>query len=92
MRWKPLPLPEKDCANMGVVECCDRRVCDAIGDDISHEFCHYCRYVSKTMGYKPYEFAQKLFHHLIQIDKEIKNKFPEEMKEHCKTSTRNAKK
>ena len=73
MKWKPLPLPNKDCMYQGTVKCCNKPVCDSIGDDVSNEFCHYCRYYSKVMNVKPYEFAEKFHNHLQQIEDEFKS-------------------
>jgi len=55
--FKPLPLPEKDCTYQGT---CDdgRIICDEVGDDVSPECCHYCRYLAKTYNKKPFEVAE----------------------------------
>lgn len=68
---EPLPLPEKDCAYLGT---CDdgRIICDGAGDDVSPQFCAYCRYISKTYGFKPREFAEKLFKLILSISPKIK--------------------
>jgi hypothetical protein len=65
--FKALPLPKKDCAFLDACITPDtpsldkRIICDAMGDDVSLEFCHYCRYFSKTYKVKPYVFAEAFF-------------------------------
>jgi len=69
--WKPLSLPKKDCTYQGT---CDdgRIICDSIGDDISPEFCHYCRYIAKTYKIKPEDFSEKFFWKVIEIYESMK--------------------
>lgn len=60
--WK---LPKKDCTFQGfiVVNGEKRAICDAVGDDVSKEFCMYCQYWTRTMKHrkwKPYQTAERM--------------------------------
>jgi len=65
--WKPLPLPSKNCMYLDTMDD-GRIICDATGDDVSREFCFYCRYYAKTYKVKPCEFTEVLFQFLLSAD------------------------
>jgi len=67
-KWKPLSLPLKDCMYLDTMDD-GRIICDAVGDDVSREFCFYCRYCAKTYKVKPYDFAEGLFRLLLEPER-----------------------
>jgi len=61
-------VPKENCMFQGLLK--DKRiVCDAIGDDVSPEFCRYCQYLAETYKMKPYEIAERLWWKVTEVVK-----------------------
>ena len=68
-----------NCTYGGTLECCNNVCCDAVGTDVSREFCNYCRHFSRETGIKPWKFAEKFARAIGCIEDELKKKPKENM-------------